>query len=700
MSSLRDLYPEHAHYASFDAYVTASKRYDANDAVELASAAAMADTATRIDLSLVGEHTAFAQQHGLLALITRLSNKLRTKSVQPIDRHRDVPPYGDHNARTRPPYPTNLALEALERAHDGIHVDANAAQSPPLRPREPGYHRAMERTAQKEVQKGRGIALPAAIVRDLCTKENMQLFVTDSFIRQKAGVDAGRRCDDYTDSNVNTDEKRQFFADINGDYGDPDMVHFCRLIQATVAVHGRNDIVMAIADIEGYFRRMRIHPSSVTKLCTWFQIDGEDYFFLPFGGPFGLMESNASALGCSEAIHAALCEADIRVCGRPLGSIYVDDMGAPLHLSELVHFYRSRFAICKRFVGETAIAIERTKTHWGTRELLLGNIYDTRALTVALSPELLHKHTWALFTLLPEQLAPGLVLRTRLAQRIASYMINVSYIAYGLRAFSKALYGCAKGADNNNKSKLYLDASAIVDINRHRDWIRRTWLDASSTSVSINIPPLLHKEVGESTLQLQLRQQAAAHTVMFTDASGTSKRTRAWGGGWIACPAGTTISTQADVVLDWGSQQYNAIDTNHIRRGDLHINILEMIVALRAIDSHVRSGHRPAHLLPGQPWHIHVLIDNTPALYKLIKHKATHPLITFLLRAHSDLEQEHNLLLTFGEIKSEDNWMSDAASRQFRTLLGARALIAIADCPQNRSWPVWWTDMEHVAKSF
>lgn len=167
-----------------------------------------------------------------------------------------------------------------------------------------------------------------------------------------------------------------------------------------------------------------------------------------------------------------------------------------------------------------------------------------------------------------------------------------------------------------------------------------------------------------------------------------------WGGGWAACPAGTTVATQGDAVIDYGSDTYLALDTANAVGDELHINIQEMLVTLRAIDAHVTTAQRPAHLATGQPWHIHTLTDNTPSLFNLIKTKGTHPLIPFLLREHSKLAERHHLLLTYGEVKGEDNWLADAHSRQLKTAAGTRASTAVQHLAPNRTWPPWWQAME------
>ena len=278
------------------------------------------------------------------------------------------------------------------------------------------------------------------------------------------------------------------------------------------------------------------------------------------------------------------------------------------------------------------------------------------------------------------------------------YMILVSGIAQPLRAFSKGLFGCMKGARRHAKTNLHLNDDAVVDITEHRRWITRLWSDARPAFTGIDIPPILYRDVGESQLELRQRQLAAAHTVLFTDASGTDQRNGRWGGGWAACPAGTTIATQGDAVIDYGADTYKALDTTSAIGDVLHINIQEMLVTLRAIDAHVTAGHRPTHLQPGQPWHIHTLTDNTPSLFNLIKCKGVHPLIPFLLREHSKLAEKHNLVLTYGEIAGEDNWLADALSRQCKTPAGTRALAAIQGLLRNPTWAPWWDAMERHSR--
>ena len=692
--SLRELYPEHACHASLDALIASAAKYNDSDATEAAATAAIADPHSRVNPATIANHLRRATTGGLLPLVTELSNRLRPRSAQPVVPARDIPPRAPHSLHSSPPYPTDAALDGLCHAHDGFHVafDPPTAGPKKYRPRSVGAHRAMEATAAAEMAKGLGIVLPAAAVRALCASERMPCWVTDSFIRGKPGVPAGRRVDDYTSSGVNTDAKHDAFAAINGSYGDPDMPYFCRRLQAAIAAHGRDGIVIAIADIDAYYRRMRVHPTSVTTLCTWFQIDGADHYFLPFGGPFGLMESNSTALAYSEALHAIVSDEDVRVCGRVIGGVYVDDMGAFAHLSEVLHFFQTRYSATHKLVGDGAISTK--KNRWGQREVLLGYLWDTVTMTVGISPSLLLKYIWALHHLLPAAVERGTTIRTRTAERVAAYMILVSGIAQPLRAFSKGLFGCMKGARSHAKSSLHLNTDAVIDIEEHRRWIQRLWTDARPAFTGIDVPPILYKEVGESRQELQLRQLGCAHTVLFTDASGTDQRTGRWGGGWAACPAGTTIATQGDAVIDYGSDVYVALATTSAIGDALHINIQEMLVTLRAIDAHVTAGHRPAHLAPGQPWHIHTLTDNTPSLYNLLKCKGVHPLIPFLLREHSKLAEKHSLLLTYGEIKGSDNWLSDALSRQCKTAAGTRALTATQGLQRNPTWAPWWANME------
>ena len=241
-----------------------------------------------------------------------------------------------------------------------------------------------------------------------------------------------------------------------------------------MAAHGHNDIAIAIADIDAYYRRMRAHPRAVTTLCTWFDIDGVEHYFLPFGGPFGLMESNSTALAYSEALHAITSEADIRVCGRVIGSIYVDDMGAFPHFTEMLHFFRSRYAAATKLVGDGAISTR--KNRWSQREVLLGYLWDTANMTVGISPELLLKYVWALHHLLPTAPKCGTTITTRTAERVAAYMIIVSGVAHPLRAFSKGLFGCLRGARKNGHTTLHLNDDAVIDKARRLGGLAARWL--------------------------------------------------------------------------------------------------------------------------------------------------------------------------------------------------------------------------------
>jgi hypothetical protein len=181
---------------------------------------------------------------------------------------------------------------------------------------------------------------------------------------------------------------------------------------------------------------------------------------------------------------------------------------------------------------------------------------------------------------------------------------------------------------------------------------------------------------------------------MFNDARGIDLHSRSWGGCWIITPAGTTNEQQADNIIDFDANEYPPFKEHSFKDKYLNIAILEMIVFIRGVYAFLSGPHAPQRHPNDPPTHIHILTDNEVAFHRALKNKGTHHIVPFLLRELSFLQHTFGVVLTYGKIKSEDNWFTDAGSRNWQTKSGPRALRALGNKIPNRLLPTWWIDLQ------
>ena len=97
--------------------------------------------------------------------------------------------------------------------------------------------------------------------------------------------------------------------------------------------------------------------------------------------------------------------------------------------------------------------------------------------------------------------------------------------------------------------------------------------------------------------------------------------------------------------------------------------------------------------------HLHILTDNHNAYHRLLKNKGSHPVVPFLLRQHAYLQQDMNVMFTYGTITSQENRFTDAGSRDWKTSYGPQALKRINGMVANPLLPPWLHDLQAVLHS-
>ena len=275
-------------------------------------------------------------------------------------------------------------------------------------------------------------------------------------------------------------------------------------------------------------------------------------------------------------------------------------------------------------------------------------------------------------------------------------MYIVGVIAYPLKPFGKGLYRATRQVAQQAKSTVYLSDDAIIDINHHRDFISRLIYDARCLTIPMHLAILFHQLHDESTEQRIARQRAQASLIFFSDACGLRKDGLTWGGCWIMTPAGTTDDQQAENIIDFDADTYPAFYEHPSIDKELNIAILEMIISIRGVTAFLLGSKAPNHHLNDPPTHIHIITDNEVAYNRMLKNKGTHPIVPFLLRELSYLQQTHAVVFTYGTIKSEDNWFTDAGSRQWQTKHGPLALSKLRNLQPNRISPAWWDNLQRT----
>ena len=147
-------------------------------------------------------------------------------------------------------------------------------------------------------------------------------------------------------------------------------------------------------------------------------------------------------------------------------------------------------------------------------------------------------------------------------------------------------------------------------------------------------------------------------------------------------------------IVDYDYDEYDALYEHPSIDKELNIAILEMIISIRGASAFLLGNRTPIRQPNNSPLHLHILTDNEVAFHRMLKNKGTHPIVPFLLRELSLLQQATNTVFTYGTITSKENWFTDAGSRNFQTTDGPRALRLIKTLAPNRTCPTWWRNLQ------
>ena len=686
---------EWAEIFTFKALIQHSTRWLNVDPFARAADAALAAN-DRIDMSRVRDDIDAVTAQGLLPFLAAKQATIK-ECVQP-DIEVLVPlPTGD----TTPPYPAKLGLASVNTFHAGAEIQVPHPLPPqgPLPVRTHGEHRAIERHVNADYNKGLVSVLPRTLAEEQCTSAGIQLRISRCFIQRKVDIDPvkaamGRKCDDYTASGINSREKAAYLAEVYGKYNDPTKVALAQTFLNAKKRFPNEAIVIGTSDFTAYYHRFLIAVHQVPLLATLVVIDGAEYVVLPLVGPFGLQDSNAMAKCTTEMIHAINCSRQMATWGTILSTIYVDDgvFFAPAWVMALL--FEDHEVTSDMILGPNSIS--KKKTLAAPVRDALGFRFDCPAETVGLTPTWFEKLVAAVYLELPEQLRPGAQFPLQLLQRVAAHMIRTAEVVVAMRPFSFGIYRAIAGVLDTPRAKARLTRDAIVDINEWRRFLRGCWSDPSPLRVHMSVLPLVHRAPNEDRAALWTRQAAAAHTVIFVDACTTRPDVSTpgrWGAGWVTFgpPAGSARRP----ALAYGSYDISPITAAVVNLPDADanmINIYEFLASLIALDELARRG-RPADLMPGAVWHVHVWTDNTSALAWLTAHKSSHPLVVHLLRELVHLQTASGLLVTMGHWAGRNNTLADDASRGFATPSGSQSLITLSHLVALRTLPPWFAPM-------
>lgn len=654
---------------------------------------------TRLNKTTTNAHTTFARQHGLIALLTQVINERKKAMVQPINILTMVPLPTVRTLMSQPPPPTTAALAVMGNIHHGIklHIDPTALIAVQHQSRELGINLAIERSVRKQVDKGHAVALPLSTFDDQCAKEHLHSHISSSFFVAKDRTDpndAGRHIIDLTASGINSLESKQLLADRDGPYRDATAVYICNLALEARARNPDSTLVLCKCDVESCFKRIPMDPQDIPMTATvFYSTDGTPMVSLSTGANFGLNASNSTQKSLTEAMHAGLLKIDYEDFGHDTGSVYLDDFFAIRTLGDqVVQFFRTRNEQSDRFMGINSIS--KPKSEWGEVLQLLGYLFNMVDMSISVSDTLLEKYIWVLFHILPMEIRRGSSISLEDAQRATSYLHIVSIIVPCLHAYSNGLARATRGVIQQSKSRVYISTDALIDIIQHREFVHRLFYDARCLALPMRLLSLRTIKLNETEAQLQQRQMESADFILFSDARGISNGH--WGNCWMVAPRGTTIETQDHNIVDYDYGEWDALFEPHAIIGvkDLNIALLEMITTLCGAFAFLCGGKAPIRRQLNQLLHIHTLTDSHVSYYRLLKNKGTHPIVPFLLRIQSCLQQEKNVIFTYGTIKSADNRFTDAGSRNFDTEYGPQALVRCQHVVRNRLLPHWWNNLQ------
>ena len=698
---IASIYPDFTGH-TFDDAVKLARQHLRRSAGAIAATAALA-RGSCIDRDAIATDTGALADMGLLALLRHRQATLTNIVQRGISRL--VPLPTPASLTSTPPYPTQDGLDAADTFASGADVILPHPLPPQrnLPTRTPAEHLAIEYLVEKERKKGLCVVLPLSHVEAACASEGLPLRRSPCFIQRKADPDpdkaaAGRKCDDYTFSGLNTNEKALVLAARHGAYNDPNVATFARLFLLAKARFPGEAIYMMVSDFDAFYKKFIVRPEHITLLATQLDIEGIPHVVLPLVGPFGLQDSNAWAKTATEAIHAIATAHHVRLYGVGLQATYVDDTGAFASLPAITDIKCTHTAVSDSVLGPASISQAKTKI--AQINDMIGFRFDCIAGTVGVTMTWFLKLIAVFFLELPADPAPGRKIRFRQVQRTAAYMLRTSEVIFCMRAFSRGLYRIPAPVVDTASATVRLSRDAVIDILAWRALLHRVWINPSLLVVPMWAVPLTCREhPDEPLVDMWRRQAAAARTIINVDACTklTTTTHDQWGAGFVAFD-NTGSSPSHRPAIAFGTYAIDRVAATiaglPIDNVDV-INIYEFLAALIAITT-VAADHRPTDIAPGALWHIHVWTDNTVCQRWLTTHKSSHPLVTHLLRLLVDLQIQHNVLVTLGHVPGRVNTMADDASRGFRTATGPSSFTALSHLVPHRSLPTWWPDINRL----
>ena len=692
-------------YPTFDALILSLKKYNRRSVqkviIDNAQRAYLRNKSeVEIPQNLIDAAIVQAQDIGLEQMLATRLLARQSMMVQPIDIQSMIPPLSDTNRLSQPPYPTMTALHDMQYVYQGIDVHTH----PPslidvgMPSDKIPFNRAIERALRKLVEKGSMVVIPVDVFEQLCHDEGLPFHYSLAFFVAKDRTDiddAGRLVIDFTASGINSKYSQTLYANRDGEYRDMTPAFIAQKIVNLRNKHPDQPIYLCLTDLTDCFKRIPMKPSAIPLTALKFFKDNIPMVALSLGANFGFNGSNSAQKSLTEGMNASVNAIDIEDIGEISGGAYVDDFIAPRVLDTVVQFFQTRKAVCESFEGLHAISA--TKSRWGEVMKALGFLFDTISMTISVSDTLLEKYLWVIFLLLPVNIQKGNSISLHDAQVASSYLHLIAVIVPSASAFSKGLARATRGVVQKGNSKVYMSDDAIIDLTFHREFAQRIFTDCRCLRMSMHILLLRNAYIDESSMACQLRQQAAADYTLYGDARGISDGK--YGDCWMVAPKGNTIATQDHIIVDYGFGVFPALFEciNDKQQKNLNIAILEMITALRGAYAFLHRLH--IHRDMKKLMHIHILTDNHNAYHRLLKNKGTHPVVPFLLRQHSYLQQDMNVMFTYGTITSQDNRFTDAGSRNWNTPYGPQALQRINGMEMNPLLPPWLHDFQRVLHS-
>ena len=698
------LYPDLRECRSFTDVILRARQFARFDAVERAAAAAVgwaADPATpRISRSTIAADAAEVERRGIAAVLRDRIAALAPISVQPV-----VPVAPDVTVGVRhvPPYPSPAQVAALHDLADGAPLlltpECSEARLSVRPPRSAESELATERLLTADVLAGLALVLPLAVGTRAYERASLPLRSSHDTVVAKALEEKGRLVVNYTGSGLNVPGKKSSLADTYGDIGLalPTAVDYCALALSSIDHFSDRvaDLVVSKSDCTAWYKRIRLRPENVGQFSFVVYLDGAPHLVLPLVNQFGSQESNFQSSLVTTVIAANDRFDDVAHYGMPLSLMYSDDDAAILP-SALVAERRARH---KARVGEAvgAITLNPDKNVDGAVNDVIGHQLDLPRRGISLSLHRVLKFIHVVFDEIPVAACAGTRVRVHQLQRAASYMMQSSVTFPVGRPFCRALYRNTAGLPVGCQWAS-LTAESLVDINVWRSILLHMWVDARGMAVPLSVPPMVRRNRDETKADWASRMANIASYVVYSDAAGCGwSDPGTFGAGFSACVR-RDCGLLAPIL--WGSWQvpyfHGYAETAGVDTTE-HINFYEFLVSVVALYSLCESLpalRAAAPILsptrdPGLPCdppspptpyptpvHIHLWTDNTSALSWMVRHKAHHPLHSFVLHMFAYLQVRYGVVVTAGHIAGLDN----------QTGSGTTPVAAFGDRLAPRHW--------------